>query len=111
VWIVRETLRLGEKVAIAVVVAVIFAELRTLISGGERLHTLQVSLIIMGALLLMLGAVGPGSTYDRRLSAVGQYWSQRAGVRDGDAPTGPVLTAGAVFVISGLIVLALGFVI
>jgi hypothetical protein len=108
VWVVRELLRLIEKVLVAVVIAIVLAEIRTLISGGDRVHTLQISLVLIGALLLMMGAMGPGSNYDRGLSAVGRYWSQRAGV-PGDAPApGPVLTAGAVFVISGAVVIALG---
>jgi len=108
VWVLRESLRLLEKIAAAVVIAVVVAELRTLVSGGDRMHTFQISLVILGALLLMMGAVGPGSNYERNLTAVGRYWSQRAGVRDDAPPPGPVLTAGAVFVLSGAAVIALG---
>jgi len=108
VWVIRESLRLLEKIAIAVVIAIIVAELRTLASGGERMHTFQLSLVIVGALLLMMGAVGPGTNYERNLTAVGRYWSHRAGVQDNAPPPGPVLTAGAVFVLSGVAVIALG---
>ena len=110
-WVFRESLRLLERVAIAVLIAIVVAELRTLASGGELMHTFRISLVIMGALLLMMGAMGPGSTYDRHLSAVGHYWAQRTGVDDNAPPPGPVLTAGAVFVFSGLAVLALGLLI
>jgi hypothetical protein len=108
VWIFRESLRLLERIAIAVLVAIVIAELRTLASGGELMHTFRISLVIMGAFLLALGAMGPGSTYDRHLSAVGHYWAQRTGVADNAPAPGPVLTAGAVFVLSGAAVLALG---
>jgi hypothetical protein len=110
-WLLREVLRLLEKIFLAVVIAVVFAEVRTLISGGNRLHTFQISLVIVGALLLMMGAAGPDSAYDRNLSAVGHYWAQRSGVDDTEAQVGPVLTAGAVLVISGAVVIALGLLI
>jgi len=110
-WLLRELLRLLEKIAIAVVLAVLVAEVRTLISGGDRLHTFQISLVIVGAFLLMLGAAGSDSAYDRHLSAVGHYWAQRSGVDDSQEQVGPVLTAGAVFVISGVVVIALGLLI
>ena len=58
-WLLRELLRLVEKVFIAVLVAVVLAEVRTLISGGDRLHTFQISLVIVGALLLMMGERAP----------------------------------------------------
>ena len=109
-WVVRESLRLLEKIGVAILIALVVAELRTLASGGggDRLHTFRISLVIVGALLLMMGAVGPGSNYDRVLTGVGRYWSQRAGVQGDEPPPGPVLTAGAVFVLSGAIVVALG---
>jgi hypothetical protein len=110
-WLLRELLRLLEKIFIAVLIAVVLAEVRTLISGGDRLHTFQITLVIMGAFLLMLGAVGTDSAYDKHLSAVGHYWAQRSGVDDSEAQVGPVLTAGAVFVISGIVVIAAGLLI
>ena len=64
-WLLRELLRLLERIFIAVLIAVVLAEVRTLISGGDRLHTFQISLVIVGALLLMMGAAGNDSAYDR----------------------------------------------
>jgi uncharacterized membrane protein len=110
-WLLRELLRLLERIFIAVLVAIVLAEVRTLISGGDRLHTFQISLVVVGALLLMMGAAGNDSAYDRHLSAVGHYWAQRSGVDDREAQVGPVLTAGAVFVISGVVVIAVGLLI
>jgi uncharacterized membrane protein len=107
-WLLRELLRLLEKIFVAVLIAIVLAEVRTLISGGDRMHTFQISLVIVGALLLMMGAAGNDSAYDRHLSAVGHYWAQRSGVDDAEAQVGPVLTAGAVFVISGAVVIAVG---
>ena len=110
-WLLRELLRLLEKIFVAVTIAVVLAEVRTLISGGDRLHTFQMSLVIVGALLMMMGAAGSDSTYDRHLSAVGRYWGQLSGVREAEPQAGPVLTAGAVFVISGAVVIVLGLLI
>ena len=110
-WIFRELLRLLERVAIAVLIAIVLAELRTLASGRELMHTFRISLIVIGAFLVAMGAMGPGSTYDRHLSTVGHYWAQRTGVDDRGSPPGPVLTAGAVFVLSGAAVVALGLVV
>ena len=107
-WVIRESLRLVERIGLAVLIAIVIAELRTLAVGGDRLHTFQISLIVIGALLLMMGAMGPGSTYDRRLDVVGRYWASRSGVQDSGVQAGPVLTAGAVFVLSGVATIALG---
>jgi len=111
VWVLRESLRLVERVAIAVLIAIVVAELRTLASGGDRLHTFQISLVVVGALLLMMGSVGPGSSYDRHLNVMGRYWARRSGVDEDAPPPGPTLTAGAVFVFSGAAVIAHGFVV
>ena len=37
-----------------------------------------------------------------------RYWGSRAGVRDSGEPTGPVLTANAVLLLSGAVVILLG---
>lgn len=110
-WLLRELLRLLEKIFVAVLIAIVLAEVRTLLAGGDRLHTFQISLVIIGALLLMMGAAGTDSAYDRHLSAVGRYWGQLSGVHDAEPQVGPVLTAGAVFVVSGVAVIALGLLI
>ena len=88
------------------------AEVRTLIAGGDRMHTFQISLVIVGALLLMMGAAGNGLRLrpppERRAGTTGR---NAPGVDDAEAQVGPVLTAGAVFVISGVVVIALGLLI
>ena len=106
-WLLRELLRLLERIFIAVLVAIVLAEVRTLISAATACTRSRSHCVIVGALLLMMGAAGNDSAYDRHLSAVGHYWAQRSGVDDRDAQVGPVLTAGAVFVISGVVVIAL----
>jgi hypothetical protein len=107
-WVVRELARLLEKIALAVLIAVVIAELRTLVAGGDRMHTFQISLIVVGAVLMMMAAMGPGTSYERDLTVIGRYWASRAGVRDTGEPSGPMLTANAVFLLSGAVVIALG---
>jgi hypothetical protein len=107
VWLLRELLRLLERIAVAVAIALAIAEVRTLASGGSTQHAFSISLLLIGAVMLMMAAAGPGSSYERSLTAVGRYWSSRAGVDDSKTPS-PTLTAGAVFVLSGAAVIALG---
>jgi hypothetical protein len=111
VWALRELTRLLEKIALAVLIAIVIAELRTLVSGGDRLHTFQISLIVVGALLMMMAAVGPGTNYERRVGVMGRYWGSRTGVHDSGEPTGPVLTTNAVLLVSGAVVILLGLLI
>ncbi|HST18618.1 MAG TPA: hypothetical protein VLK36_13175 [Gaiellaceae bacterium] len=108
-WALRELTRLLEKIALAVLIAIVIAELRTLVAGGDRVHTFQVSLIIVGAVLMMMAAVGPGTNYERDLSVMGRYWGSRSGVKDTGEPRGPVLTANAVLLLSGAVAIVLGF--
>ena len=107
-WALRELARLIEKIALAVLIAIVIAELRTLVSGGDRMHTFQISLIVVGAVLMMMAAVGPGTNYERRVGVMGRYWGSRAGVHESGESAGPVLTANAVLVLSGAVVILLG---
>jgi hypothetical protein len=113
VWVIRELLRLLEKIVVAVLVAILIAEVRTLIAGGDRLHAFQISLLAIGAGLIALGAMSPNSAYDRYASARTRYWNRRIGLdtHDEAPPGGRTLTPVAVFVASGAIVIVLGFVV
>lgn len=110
-WVVRELSRFVEKIAVAVLVAIVIAELRTLISGGDRMHAFQISLILIGAVMVALGAMSPNSNYGRRADVMTRYWDRWIGVGPNDErfAAGPTLTPIAVFVVSGLIVVVLGF--
>lgn len=110
-WVVRELSRFVEKIVIAVLIAIVIAELRTLISGGDRMHAFQISLLLLGAAMIALGAMSPNSNYSRRADVMTRYWDRRIGVtaQNERFDAGPTLTPIAVFVASGLIVIVLGF--
>ena len=111
-WVVRELLRLLEKIAIAVVVAIVVAELRTLISGGDRTHTFQVSCLAVGAVLLLMATIGRDNNFERRMdySITQKAWGRIPGVSTirRARPEDPTLTPGAVFAGAGIVMLALG---
>ena len=104
-WIVRELARLLMRIAVAALIAIVIAEVRALLDGGDTMHTFQVMLLLFGGLFLLLGAAGTGS------AASGSITPGAGGVifrgfqpRPGD----PTLTPGAVFIGAGLVLLVLG---
>jgi type III secretory pathway component EscS len=110
VWVVRELLRLLSRIAVAVLIAIVIAEVRTLSAGGDTMHAFQISLLVIGATLIALAAMSPGSAYSRRLDYVAHRWNRAFGADSvGVRIEGPELTPAAVFVGSGLVVLVLGF--
>jgi hypothetical protein len=104
-WVVRELLRLVGRIAIAVLVAIVIAEVRAVITGGDTFHTFRIVLMLLGALYLLLAA-GPGASLDGRVGRTPGWlgWNDLVPAGDQD----PHLTATATFVGSGLAVLALG---
>ena len=58
-WIVRELLRFVGRIAIALLIAIVIAEARALISGGDTFWTFRIVLMLLGCLYLLLAA-GPG---------------------------------------------------
>ena len=110
-WIVRELIRLLGRIAIALVVALVIAELRALISGGDPVHAFRVSCLAIGALLLLMAAIGRNNNFERRMdSAITEKaWGRIPGVSTMQRhPEDPTLTPGAVFAGAGLAVLAIG---
>jgi hypothetical protein len=109
-WFFRELARLLMKIAVIVVVAIVIAELRAVISGGDALHTFKIVSLALGALLLLLGAMGNGGPASRRVNygivtpGRGGRMSHAVAPRPGD----PTLNASVVFIASGLVMLALG---
>jgi hypothetical protein len=107
-WAVRESLRFASRIAVAVVVAIVIAEARALVSGGDTLRTFRVVLMILGVLFLLLAA-GPGASLDgRRVNGLGWWSTESRGFSALQAAPGPRLTATAVFIASGLVLLAAG---
>ena len=107
-WVVRELLRFASRIAVAVVAAAAIAEVRALASGGDTLRTFRIILMILGVLYLLLAA-GPGASLDgRRLNGLGWWSTESRGFAALQAAPGPRLTATAVFIASGLVLLAAG---
>lgn len=108
-WVLRELVRLLQRVFVAVVIAVIVAELLTTMSSRDWAHELQICLILVGGLVVALGAMGGGSMYQRDAD----YWDRRGLrvlARMAPARTaGPQLAPGAVLFLSGAATIALGF--
>jgi type III secretory pathway component EscS len=111
-WVVRELLRLFEKIAIAVVIAIVVAELRTLMAGGDRTHTFQISCLVVGAVLLLMATIGRNNNFERRMDygITEKAWGRIPGVSTvrQARPEDPTLTPGAVFAGAGIVMLALG---
>ncbi len=108
----RESLRLLTRIALAVLIAIVIAELRALTGGGDTLRTFRIVLLALGALLLLLAAAGNSSTGStRRLNHTGWWLSESLGFRGLQEAEGPTLAPTAVFVGAGAVVIALGLVV
>jgi hypothetical protein len=79
------------------------------VSGGEMLHTWRISLLALGGLMFLLAGTGRGASHRRLNQAIdhGPNYIMRFPSAQ-PKPDDPTLTASAVFVASGLALLALG---
>ena len=109
-WVVRELVRLLSRIAVAVLIAILLAEIKTIVSGGDTTHTFRITLLAIGAVMLLLGGTGTGSAASERLN-----WGEITPGLGGSIfrgfqpkPEDPTLTPGAVFIASGIVLLALG---
>jgi uncharacterized membrane protein YhaH (DUF805 family) len=109
-WFVRELLRLVGRIAVAVLIAIVIAEVRAILSGGDTFHTFRIVLSLLGALMLLLAAAPAASLGGRRMNDISWRLTQSMGFgfRSMQEAPGPKLTANAVFVGSGVVLLALG---
>ena len=111
-WIVRELLRFVFRIAVALLIAIVIAEARALISGGDTFRTFRIVCILMGCLYLLLAAGPAQSLGGRRMNDVSWRITQSLGYGTFEMPQdGPKMTATAVFVGSGVLLLVLGVVI
>ena len=109
-WIVRELLRFVFRIAIALLIAIVIAEARALISGGDTFRTFRLVCILLGCLYLLLAA-GPGASLGgRRMNDTSWWVTQSMGWGKLQHVPGPKMTATAVFIGSGLALLVLGVV-
>jgi hypothetical protein len=111
-WLVRELLRLIVKIALGFLIALALAALWAALSEHSFGHDLYVTTLTLGGALLLMGAIGRGSNFDRGLDAgvTQAAWGRIPGVsslnRRGEDPT---LNPGIVFVLTGLALLAFAF--
>jgi hypothetical protein len=110
-WVVRELSLLIFRIAFVAAIAIIFAGLWALASG-DFTHNMRVMFFLFGALLILLAGAGNRSTgANQRLgwlpitsgrgNAVARWSAPR--------PEDPKLSAGAVFIGSGAVLVFLGF--
>lgn len=111
-WLVRELVRLVARVLLGFMVALVLAALWAAVSEHSFTHDLYVTTLTLGCVLLVMGAMGRGSNFDRGMDAgvTQAAWGRIPGVstleRRGEDPT---LRPGIVFVLSGLALLAFAF--
>jgi len=116
-WVVRELLRLLFQIAVAIAIAIVLAGLLALVSSGGFAHALRIAFFLIGGLLILLAGTGNRATMaNRRVMS----WSIMSGFFGGAGhwfpmkrtrPSEPTLTANAVFVGSGAVLLVLGAVV
>jgi hypothetical protein len=109
-WIVRELVRLLSRIVVAVLMAILLAEIKTVVSGGDTTHTFRITLLAIGAVMLLLGGTGTGSAASHVVN-----WGEITPGFGGTIfrgfqprPEDPTLTPGAVFIVSGVVLLAFG---
>jgi hypothetical protein len=111
-WVVRELILLIARIVGAFLVALLLAVLWAVVSEHSFSHDLYVTTLAIGCALLLMGAIGRGSNFDRGMDAsvTQAVWGRIPGVstlnRRGEDPT---LNPGAVFVLSGLALLGFAF--
>jgi hypothetical protein len=109
VWVVRELLRLAEKIAIGFAVALVIALGWAAIGKHSFTTDFRNTCLLVGALTLLMGAMGRNTPFERRMDygITEQAWGRIPGVSTLKFnPEDPTLTAGAVFVGAGAALLA-----
>jgi uncharacterized membrane protein YhaH (DUF805 family) len=107
-WMIRELLRFVRRIAVALLIAIVIAEARALISGGDTFWAFRIVLMLLGCLYLLLAA-GPGASLQgRRMNDTSWWITSSMGWAKLQHVPGPKMTATAVFGGSGLVLLVLG---
>lgn len=109
-WVFRELFRLVSRIVVAVAIAVVIAEVRAILSGGDTWWTFRIVCMLLGVLFLLLAGSGTGSAASRRVNWGLITPGAGAVIFRGfqPRPEDPTLTPSAVFVGSGVALLALG---
>jgi uncharacterized membrane protein YhaH (DUF805 family) len=96
------------RIGVALLIAIVIAEVRALISGGDTLWTFRIVLMLLGCLYLLLAA-GPGASLGgQRMNDTSWWLTQGLGWGKLQHVPGPKMTATAVFIGSGIVLLVLG---
>jgi hypothetical protein len=103
-------MRLALRIGFAVLLAIVIAEAKALLSGGNTLWTFRIMLFLLGGFMLLLAGAGTGSAASRRVNwgtitpAGGRFFWRGFQPK----PEDRTLTPAAVFIGSGIVLLALG---
>lgn len=110
-WVLRELLRLVERIAIAFAVAFALAALWAALSKHGFWFDFRNTCWIIGAILILMAGVGRGSNVERMMDAsiTQAAWGRVPGVDPLKVnPEDPTLTPGAVFVGAALVLFVVG---
>jgi hypothetical protein len=113
-WVVRELLRLVFQIVLASAIAIIVAGIWAFVAGGDFTHAMRVMLLFVGCFLILLAGAGNRTSATSRSTL---DWRIFAGIRGRLSPTvtappgQPTLTAGAVFIGSGAVLIVLGVIV
>jgi hypothetical protein len=113
-WVLVELVRLLYRILFGAALAIIFAGIWALASGGDFSHAMRIGLFLVGGLLLLLSGGGSKSTMTSRVINWGEITPGRGGIVFRGVqpkPGQPTLTANAVFLGSGAVLIVLGFVV
>jgi len=81
-WLVRELVRLVERIVLGFLIALVLAAIWAAVSKHSFTHNLYVTTLSLGCVLLLMGAVGRGSNFDRGMdySVTQAAWGRIPGV-------------------------------
>ncbi len=111
-WLIRELVRLVERIVLGFLIALGLAALWAVVSEHSFPHDLHITTLVIGSFLLVMGAVGRGSNFERSMDfgVTQSAWGRVPGFssleRRGEDPT---LNPGIVFALTGLALLAFAF--
>lgn len=108
-WVVRELLRLAERILIGFAVALVIATIWAAVSNHGFRTDFRNTCLLVGAFALLMGVMGRNTPFERRMDygITERAWGRVPGVSTLQFnPEDPTLTAGAVFVGAGAALLA-----
>jgi hypothetical protein len=113
-WVVRELLRLLIRIVCATAIAIIVAGVWAFVAGGDFSRAMRVMLLLLGCILILIAGAGNRTSAASRSA---MDWRVFAGIRGRLSPAvaarpgQPTLTASAVFIGSGAVLILLGVIV